>query len=93
MQLRTVPKYSDNNFIDLSTNSYLSLHCNSIVQQSASTLTSEQHYGNLASRLVSEQSPLFSTLEQEIADWEQTECALLFNSGYKIGRASCRERV
>ncbi len=82
MQLRTVPKYSDNNFIDLSTNSYLSLHCNSIVQQSASTLTSEQHYGNLASRLVSEQSPLFSTLEQEIADWEQTECALLFNSGY-----------
>ena len=82
MQLRLIPQYTDNNFIDLSTNSYLSLHCNSIVQERASALTSGQYYGNLASRLVSEQSPLFSELEQEIASWEQSESALLFNSGY-----------
>jgi len=82
MQLRSIPQYTDDNFIDLSTNSYLSLHCNAIVQEIAKSLTSQQYYGNLASRLVSEQSPLFSTLEKEIADWEKTECALLFNSGY-----------
>lgn len=82
MQLRSIPQYTDNNFIDLSTNSYLSLHCNAIVLENARALTSQQYYGNLASRLVSEQSPLFSILEQEIAAWEQTECALLFNSGY-----------
>ncbi|NLL13325.1 MAG: 8-amino-7-oxononanoate synthase [Fibrobacter sp.] len=82
MQLRSIPQYTDNNFIDLSTNSYLSLHCNASVLENARALTSQKYYGNLASRLVSEQSPLFSVLEQEIASWEQTECALLFNSGY-----------
>lgn len=82
MQLRSIPQYTSKDFIDLSTNSYLSLHCNSLVLQRARALTSEQYYGNLASRLVSEQSPLFSALEQEISAWEQTECTLLFNSGY-----------
>lgn len=38
--------------------------------------------GNLASRLVAENSSLYTSLEQEIADWEKTESALIFSSGY-----------
>jgi 8-amino-7-oxononanoate synthase len=38
--------------------------------------------GNLASRLVAEYSSLYTSVEQEIAEWEGTESALVFSSGY-----------
>lgn len=84
LQFRSIPDFSNEarSFIDLSTNSYLSLHTNPTVQENAGILAKKHFHGNLASRLVSEQSPLFSMLEKEIAEWENTECSLLFNSGY-----------
>lgn len=82
MQFRSIPQFTADQVIDLSTNSYLSLHCNATVLENAKALTMEQFHGNLASRLVSEKSPHFSVLENEIAEWKQTSCALLFNSGY-----------
>jgi len=45
-------------------------------------LIENHHWGNLASRLVEEHSPLFCELEKEICNWKETETALLFNSGY-----------
>jgi len=68
--------------IDCSTNSYLGLHANETVQTSALQLAEQSCSGNLASRLVATYSPLYETLEKEIADWKQTETALVFNSGY-----------
>lgn len=82
-QFRSIPQYSsDKRYIDLSTNSYLSLHCNATVLENARELSNNQYHGNLASRLVSEQSPLFSILEKEVSSWKKTQNALLFNSGY-----------
>src|SRR5271157_3296678 len=68
--------------IDVSTNSYLSLHVNPEVAQAARALTRDHLYGNLASRIISSNSSLYDELESEIASWENTEAALVFNSGY-----------
>jgi len=68
--------------IDVSTNSYLSLHVNPEVAQAARALTRDHLCGNLASRIISSNSSLYDELESEIASWENTESALLFNSGY-----------
>jgi 8-amino-7-oxononanoate synthase len=82
-QFRTIPQFSSEyGTIDLSTNSYLSLHTNKTVQENAQLLTSNIHHGNLASRLVGEHSPLFGILENEVSSWKGTEAALIFNSGY-----------
>ena len=68
--------------IDVSTNSYLSLHTNVDVADEARNLLDNRLYGNLASRIISSNSPLYDELESEIASWENTEAALIFNSGY-----------
>lgn len=82
-QFRSIPLFSsDSDIIDLSTNSYLSLHNNDTVKQTAKEIAGDHFYGNLASRLVSEKSPLFTVLENEIAQWKHAESALVFNSGY-----------
>jgi len=68
--------------IDVSTNSYLSLHTNVEVADAARNLLDNRLYGNLASRIISSNSLLYDELESEIASWENTESALVFNSGY-----------
>jgi len=68
--------------LDLSTNSYLGLHENSEIAAEAAQLLDGYPGGNLASRLVSESSPLCRVLEEEIARWDTAEDALIFNSGY-----------
>jgi 8-amino-7-oxononanoate synthase len=68
--------------IDCSTNSYLSLQFKPEIQQEAQRLSGGVQSGNLASRIVAQYSPLFDTLEAEIASWKHTETALVFNSGY-----------
>jgi len=80
--LRSIRPARSETLIDLSTNSYLALHCEPQVIALARVLTVDGLGGNLASRLVSEHSQLFSTLESEIASWEKTESALVFTSGY-----------
>jgi 8-amino-7-oxononanoate synthase len=82
---RSFPVAGDNQngaTIDLSTNSYLDLHKNTEIRSEALRLAKGDLSGNLASRLVSEQSPLCRELEAELAAWKKTETALLFNSGY-----------
>jgi 8-amino-7-oxononanoate synthase len=68
--------------IDFSTNSYCALHDNNTVNDAAKRLAHGSLSGNLASRLIAETSPLARSLEDELAAWEGTECALIFNSGY-----------
>jgi 8-amino-7-oxononanoate synthase len=68
--------------IDLSGNSYLSLQNEDSVRIAADKLCKSILSGNLASRLVSSSSRLFEELEAEIAEWKNTETALVFNSGY-----------
>jgi 8-amino-7-oxononanoate synthase len=72
----------ENSCIDLSTNSYLSLQTNSKVIEAARKLAGENLHGNLASRVVSSGSPLFTELENEIASWKHAESTLVFNTGY-----------
>jgi 8-amino-7-oxononanoate synthase len=82
---RSFPVAGDNQngaAIDLSTNSYLDLHKNAEIRSEALRLAGGDLSGNLASRLVSETSPLCRELEAELAAWKGTESALLFNSGY-----------
>lgn len=68
--------------IDCSTNSYLGLQFNPEIRNEAQHLSGGVLSGNLASRIVAQYSPLFDTLEAEIASWKHTETALVFNSGY-----------
>jgi len=68
--------------IDMSTNSYLSLHADPEVQSEAEYLADFCYSGNLASRIIETRSPLFEMLEVELAEWKRTQCALVFNSGY-----------
>ncbi|MBD3419808.1 MAG: aminotransferase class I/II-fold pyridoxal phosphate-dependent enzyme [Chitinivibrionales bacterium] len=68
--------------IDLSTNSYLSLHDNTHVHAAAHKLIDGQLSGNLASRIISTGTALYARLESALAQWKQTETALVFNSGY-----------
>jgi 8-amino-7-oxononanoate synthase len=79
--LRIIPEHRPHQ-IDLSTNSYLALHLNAGVAAEAQRLAGTTLHGNLASRLISETSPLAAQLETELAAWEKTSSALLFNSGY-----------
>jgi len=79
--LRALPEHRPY-LIDLSTNSYLALHLNTQIAAEALRLSGTVLHGNLASRLISETSPLAATLEAELASWKKTEAALLFNSGY-----------
>lgn len=79
--LRSIPEHRPQ-AIDLSTNSYLALHRNTEIAAEAQRLAGTVFHGNLASRLISETSPLAAELEAELAAWKKTEAALLFNSGY-----------
>lgn len=79
--LRIIPEHRPQS-IDLSTNSYLALHLDTEVAVEARRLAGTSLNGNLASRLISETSPLAAELETELAAWKKAEAALLFNSGY-----------
>jgi 8-amino-7-oxononanoate synthase len=81
-RFRTVPETGKSRPIDLSTNSYLALHANEDVAAEAKYLADDCLSGNLASRLIETRSALYPMLETELAEWEKTEAALVFNSGY-----------
>lgn len=80
--LRQIQPYSERDVINLATNSYLALHENKALVQNAKKLAGEQYFGNLASRLVIDNSPLHEIIEKELSEWEQTEASLVFQSGY-----------
>jgi 8-amino-7-oxononanoate synthase len=79
---RGTPPYNEEPGIDLSGNSYLNLqNCRQVIDV-AKTLAGDRLYGNMASRLISQSSPLYDDLETELAEWKRCESALVFNSGY-----------
>jgi len=79
---RATPAYGDKPRIDFSGNSYLALQDCREVGGEAARLADGKLAGNLASRLISQSSPLCGELEAELAEWEKCESALVFNSGY-----------
>ncbi len=81
---RTIKPVSEamSDVIDCSSNSYLGLHLNETVASEALRLSGNRLSGNCSSRLIADRSNLYRELENEIASWEETECALVFTSGY-----------
>lgn len=70
---------------DFSSNDYLGLSRNKDVFQRASQLVTERgisQNGATGSRLLSGNHVLYSELEELLAEFHQTESALVFNSGY-----------
>lgn len=81
---RTLPPPNRDVDVDLSTNSYLALQNLQEVSDDCRRLAGECFGGNLASRLIETRSTLYPILEEELAAWNGTETALLFNSGYAL---------
>ncbi|MDD5674656.1 MAG: 8-amino-7-oxononanoate synthase [Chitinivibrionales bacterium] len=81
-RLRRLAEPAKEKITDLSSNSYLALNNNPAVLSAARELAQGDYAGNCASRLITTRSALYPVLESFIADWQATECALVFNSGY-----------
>lgn len=69
-------------YIDVSSNDYLGLACDPRVCESAARAIREFGYGSTASPLVSGYSPIHAELERSLADFEQSEAAVVFPTGF-----------
>ena len=81
--LRHLPEGND--LVDFSSNDYLGLSRNREIFERTSQLLSEKDIvqnGATGSRLLSGNHPLYAELEKKIAEFHQTDSALVFNSGY-----------
>lgn len=81
--LRHLPEGSD--LVDFSSNDYLGFSRNREIFERASQLLSEKDIkqnGATGSRLLSGNHRLYCELEENLAEFHQTESALVFNSGY-----------
>ncbi|WP_373519606.1 aminotransferase class I/II-fold pyridoxal phosphate-dependent enzyme, partial [Pricia sp.] len=81
--LRHLPEAND--LVDFSSNDYLGFSRNGEIFGRASQLLSEKNIiqnGATGSRLLSGNHPLYAELEEKMAEFHQTESALVFNSGY-----------
>jgi 8-amino-7-oxononanoate synthase len=88
--LRRLPAPSE--LIDFCSNDYLGLAHSSVVKQAMQTaLEEEGPLGATGSRLISGNRPELEALEVFLAEFHQSEKALLFNSGYAAnqGLLSC----
>jgi 8-amino-7-oxononanoate synthase len=68
--------------INFASNDYLGLANDPRLKQAAITAIQAWGTGSTGSRLLSGHRSLHSQLETAIADWKQTEAALVFSSGY-----------
>jgi 8-amino-7-oxononanoate synthase len=68
--------------IDFSSNDYLGFSTQGTLNDQIKSLDSSVKIGSTGSRLISGNSLLFNEIEQNIAEFHQTETALIFNSGY-----------
>ncbi len=75
-------KISGRPYMLLCSNNYLGLADHQYLRAAAEDAATEYGTSSGASRLVSGTQFLHEKLEHEIADWKNTESALLFNSGY-----------
>lgn len=75
-------KRNNREFLMMASNNYLGLTHDLRVQQAAKYAVEEYGTGSGGARLTSGTFPLFNELELGIADFKQTEQALVFNTGY-----------
>lgn len=81
---RELPEiYTNNKYIDFSTNDYLGLSNNSELFKAAKLAAIQYGIGATGSRLLSGNKKLFIDLEQQIALDKNTETALILNSGFQ----------
>ncbi len=76
--------------INFSSNDYLGLAADARLARAAAAAARRYGCGAGASPLVSGYSPPLRALERDLADWEGTEAALVFSSGYAANLALIR---
>jgi 8-amino-7-oxononanoate synthase len=76
--------------LNLSSNDYLGLACHPAVAEAAARAAGRGS-GATASRLIVGTDPAYAALEEKLADFQGTEAALVFGSGYlaNVGVISC----
>ncbi len=78
----TILKVAGQTCVDFCSNDYLGFADDPITRKGAEEALRAWGSGAAASRLVSGDLAVLRTLEQALADWKQTEAALVFPSGY-----------
>ena len=80
-----------NKGIDFCSNDYLGIVTNGLIRPDRINQATASHFGSTGSRLISGNSQLFENTEKLIAEFHQSEAALIFNSGYdaNLGLISC----
>jgi 8-amino-7-oxononanoate synthase len=75
-------RYEGREYLNLCSNSYLSLHTHAEVMQAAKDAIDEYGAGTCSSRSVSGSIDLYDGLEQEVSSFKGYEKALIFSNGY-----------
>ena len=75
-------RYEDREYLNLCSNSYLSLHLHPDVMRAAKDAIDEYGAGTCSSRSVSGSIDLYARLEDEVASFKGYEKALIFSNGY-----------
>ena len=75
-------RYEGREYLNLCSNSYLSLHLHPDVIRAAKDATDEYGAGTCSSRSVSGSIDLYARLEDEVASFKGYEKALIFSNGY-----------
>ncbi len=75
-------RFGDKEFINFSSNDYLGLSAHPYVIEKSRISLEEYGFGSSASRLLGGGCILHRELEEKIAQFKNTESALIFNSGY-----------
>jgi len=78
----------DRELLNFSSNDYLALAADARLARAAARAARRYGCGAGASALVSGHLPPLRSLERALADWEETEAALVFSSGYAANLAA-----
>lgn len=82
-QYRVLREFSENNFVNFSSNNYLGLATHPLLKERAIAFTNQFGTGAGASRLVFGHHGYHTAVEAKIAKLIGSEAAILFNSGYQ----------
>jgi 8-amino-7-oxononanoate synthase len=79
---------SNSDLLDFSTNDYLNLSQNQEVIAAGESAAQRYGIGSTGSRLLSGNCKLFEEFEQALANDKNTECSLIFNSGFQANTSA-----
>lgn len=79
---------NDTEMVMLASNNYLDMSCRDEVKEYASLILNEYGTGSGGSRLTTGNTVVHEMLENKIAEFKNTESALVFNSGYTANLAA-----